>query len=156
MTCTTSCLGDPRSRPLAAASDIPCSGRRGAAIRISVILPARCYLRVSAKTCCSAGSALLGVYFVAHRRRDRRERSWPLSECTGSTSGDLGTHHSAPLATTADEGNTMKIAPIPIATADLGSGGGMIDGCARVHWRRPAIFPVAGAGSGNSYICADC
>ena len=40
----------------------------------------------------------------------------------------------------------MRIAAIPIATADLGSDGGVIDGCARVHWRRPAIFPVAGGG----------
>ena len=56
--------------------------------------------------------------------------------------GSLVTHHSAPcLATTADEGNAMRTAPIPIATAELGSDGGVIDGCARVHWRRPAIFP---------------
>ena len=49
----------------------------------------------------------------------------------------------------------MRIAAIPIATADLGSDGGVIDGCARVHWRGRAMFPAAGDGSGNSY-CGLC
>ena len=43
----------------------------------------------------------------------------------------------------------MRIAAIPIATADLGSDGGVIDGCARVHWRGRAMFPAAGDGSGT-------
>ena len=43
----------------------------------------------------------------------------------------------------------MKIAAIPIAAADLGSDGGVIDGCARVHWRGRAMFPAAGDGSGT-------
>ena len=43
----------------------------------------------------------------------------------------------------------MRIAAIPIATADLGSDGGVIDGCARVHWRGRAMFPAAGDGSGS-------
>ena len=72
-----------------------------------------------------------------------------LLECREATSDDRVTHHSAPLATTADEGNTMRIAAIPIATADLGSDGGVIDGCARVHWRGRAMFPAAGDGSGT-------
>ena len=49
----------------------------------------------------------------------------------------------------------MRIAAIPIATAELGSDGGVIDGCARVHWRGRAMFPAAGDGSGNSY-CGLC
>ena len=49
----------------------------------------------------------------------------------------------------------MRIAAIPIAAADLGSDGGVIDGCARVHWRGRAMFPAAGDGSGNSY-CGFC
>ena len=43
----------------------------------------------------------------------------------------------------------MRIAAFPIATADLGSDGGVIDGCARVHWRGRAMFPAAGDGSGT-------
>ena len=43
----------------------------------------------------------------------------------------------------------MRIAAIPIATAELGSDGGVIDGCARVHWRGRAMFPAAGDGSGT-------
>ena len=43
----------------------------------------------------------------------------------------------------------MRIAAIPIATADLDSDGGVIDGCARVHWRGRAMFPAAGDGSGT-------
>jgi hypothetical protein len=45
----------------------------------------------------------------------------------------------------------MRIAAIAIATADLGSDGGVIDGCgcARVHWRGRAMFPAAGDGSGT-------
>ena len=43
----------------------------------------------------------------------------------------------------------MRIAAIPIAAADLGSDGGVIDGCARVHWRGRAMFPAAGDGSGT-------
>ena len=38
----------------------------------------------------------------------------------------------------------MRIAAIPIATADLGSDGGVIDGRARAHWRDGACFPAAG------------
>ena len=41
----------------------------------------------------------------------------------------------------------MRIARIGIATADLGSDGGVIDGRARVHWRDGARFPAAGDGS---------
>ena len=59
----------------------------------------------------------------------------PLLECTTTTSEDRATQPGAPLATTADEGNTIGIARIGIATADLGSDGGVIDGRARVHWR---------------------
>ena len=40
----------------------------------------------------------------------------------------------------------MKIARIATETAELPSYEGVIDGCARVHWRRPAIFPLAGGG----------
>ena len=40
----------------------------------------------------------------------------------------------------------MKIARIATETAELPSYEGVIDGCPRVHWRRPAIFPVAGGG----------
>ena len=38
----------------------------------------------------------------------------------------------------------MRIAAIPIAAADLGSDGGVIDGRARAHWRDGACFPAAG------------
>ena len=48
----------------------------------------------------------------------------------------------------------MRIAAIAIATADLGSDGGVIDGCARVHWRGRAMFPAAGDGSGTFVYCA--
>ena len=41
------------------------------------------------------------------------------------------------------------IAAVGITTADLGSDGGVIDGCARVHWRGRAMFPAAGDGSGT-------
>ena len=44
----------------------------------------------------------------------------------------------------------MRIAAIPIATAELGSDGGVIDGCARVHWRGRAMFPAAGDGGGKT------
>ena len=45
-----------------------------------------------------------------------------------TTSEDRVTRQGTPLATTADEGDTMGIARIGIATADLGSDGGVIDG----------------------------
>ena len=62
----------------------------------------------------------------------------------------------APLATTADEGGTMGIARIGIATADLGSDGGVIDGrAARVHWQDGAWFPEAGDGSALFIIYVD-
>ena len=40
----------------------------------------------------------------------------------------------------------MKIARIATETAELPSYEGVIDGRARVNWRRPAIFPLAGGG----------
>ena len=46
----------------------------------------------------------------------------------------------------------MRIAAIPIATAELGSDGGVIDGCARVHWRGRAMFPAAGDGGGKTTV----
>ena len=49
----------------------------------------------------------------------------------------------------------MRIARIGIATADLGSDGGVIDGRARVHWRDGAWFPAAGDGSALFVIYVD-
>ena len=49
----------------------------------------------------------------------------------------------------------MGIARIGIATADLGSDGGVIDGRARVHWRDGAWFPEAGDGSALFVIYVD-
>ena len=37
----------------------------------------------------------------------------------------------------------MRIARIAIARAELGSDGGVIDGCARVHWLGRAMFPCS-------------
>ena len=51
-----------------------------------------------------------------------------------------------PLATTADEGNTRRIARIGITTAVSPSCEGLIDGRARGHWRDRASFPAAGDG----------
>ena len=79
----------------------------------------------------------------------------PLLECTATTSEDRVTQPGAPLATTADEVNTMRTARIAIATADLGSDGGVVDGRARVHWRDGAWFPASGDGSALFIIYVD-
>ena len=47
----------------------------------------------------------------------------------------------------------MGIVRIGIATADLGSDGGVIDGRARFHWRYGAWFPAAGDGSALFVYC---
>ena len=57
-----------------------------------------------------------------------------LGQCREATSDDRVTHHSAPLATTADEGNTISIAPVGMPTAGSPSCEGLIDGRARGHW----------------------
>ena len=60
-----------------------------------------------------------------------------------------------PLATTADEGNTISIAPVGMPTAGSPSCEGLIDGRARGHWRDRASFPAAGDGSALFIIYVD-
>ena len=68
-----------------------------------------------------------------------------------------GPGHSAGRAVSDDRrrGKHDEDCTVAIATADLGSDGGVIDGRARVHWRDGARFPAAGDGSALFIIYVD-